>query len=67
MLPEAVAYAAIAVYRPSAPLFFANADASLRLVAKNCAALPERTVIVLSLEQSDDLDSSASISNSWIR
>jgi hypothetical protein len=48
---------------PSAPLFFANADTSLRLVAKNCAALPERTAIVVSLEQSDDLDSSASLSN----
>ena len=49
----------LAIFRPNAPLFFANADQCLTEVARRCAALTVGTVVVLSLEESDDLDSSA--------
>ncbi len=51
--------AGVAVFRPGAPLFFANADVCVGAVTKAAAALPAGIAIVLSLEQSDDLDSSA--------
>ena len=48
----------IAIYRPNAPLFFANAETALRTInarirTSNAAA------VVLSLEESNDLDSTA--------
>ncbi|MBX9796629.1 SulP family inorganic anion transporter [Sphingomonas sp.] len=49
----------VAIFRPNAPLFFANADAALEDVERRAVALAAGTCIVLSLEESDDLDSSA--------
>ena len=57
--PEARPVPGVAIFRPNAPLFFANADAALGQVARNSEALAIGTAIVLSLEESDDLDSSA--------
>ncbi|MDE2595643.1 MAG: SulP family inorganic anion transporter [Sphingomonadales bacterium] len=48
----------IGIYRPNAPLFFANAEAALGEVARRAAADGAR-VVVLSLEQSSDLDSTS--------
>jgi MFS superfamily sulfate permease-like transporter len=57
--PEAASVPGVAIFRPNAPLFFANADAALGQIARNSQALAVGTTIVLSLEESDDLDSSA--------
>lgn len=56
--PEALAVPGVAIYRPNAPLFFANAEAVLGLVARRAQA-SGAPVVVLSLEESDDLDSTA--------
>jgi MFS superfamily sulfate permease-like transporter len=56
--PEASAVPGVAIFRPNAPLFFANADASLGAIANAALASPARA-IVLSLEQTNDLDSTA--------
>lgn len=45
------------IIRPDAPLFFGNADAVLGAVGRRARALDAKTVI-LSLEESDDFDSS---------
>jgi MFS superfamily sulfate permease-like transporter len=57
MHPEAKPIAGILVIRPDAPLFFGNADLVLGEVARRARAAAARK-IVLSLEESDDLDSS---------
>lgn len=49
----------IAIFRPNAPLFFANADAAFAEIASRCDALADGTQVIVSLEESDDLDSSA--------
>lgn len=49
----------IAIWRPTAPLFFANAERVLALVASGTRAEPAIRAIVLSLEESYDLDSTA--------
>lgn len=49
----------VTIFRPNAPLIFANAEAVLREVSHRMDADPARTV-VLSLEESNDLDSTAS-------
>jgi MFS superfamily sulfate permease-like transporter len=49
----------VAIFRPNAPLFFANAEKILGDIALACARQPAGTVIILSLEESDDFDSSA--------
>lgn len=56
--PEAQALPGLAIYRPNAPLFFANAETVLGLVAARAQAA-QVPVVVLSLEESDDLDSTA--------
>ena len=56
--PEAQPVAGVIVFRPNAPLFFANADATLGAIARDALDSPAGAV-VLSLEESDDLDSSA--------
>lgn len=56
--PDAVRLAGVAIFRPNAPLFFANAEASLRAIGEAVSARPE-PVLVLSLEESSDLDSTA--------
>lgn len=48
----------LAIYRPNAPLFFANAETVLGLVSRRAQGRGTR-VVVLSLEESDDLDSTA--------
>ena len=55
---DAKAIPGILIIRPDAPLFFGNADLVLGEVAKRANSEQSRT-IVLSLEESDDLDSSA--------
>ncbi|MFA6115037.1 MAG: SulP family inorganic anion transporter [Sphingomonas sp.] len=56
---EARAVAGVAIFRPNAPLFFANAEQSLGSIAAKAMARPGDTDVVLSLEESDDLDSTA--------
>ena len=56
--PDAHALADVAIFRPNAPLIFANAEAVLREVGTQARAGSAQTV-VLSLEESNDLDSTA--------
>lgn len=56
--PEAAPVPGMAIHRPNAPLFFANAETALGLIARRAAAVGAG-VVVLSLEESDDLDSTA--------
>lgn len=49
----------VAIWRPAEPLFFANAERLLQIVADRQAAEPEIRSVILSLEQSYDLDSTA--------
>jgi MFS superfamily sulfate permease-like transporter len=56
---DAAGVPSIAIFRPNAPLFFANADACLGQIADAARRYPSGTTIILSLEESDDLDSSA--------
>ena len=48
----------LAIFRPNAPLFFANAEEALKAIADQVRARAART-LVLSLEQSSDFDSTA--------
>jgi len=48
----------VAIFRPNAPLFFANAETVLRTIGLEVRKSGAR-VLVLSLEESDDLDSTA--------
>jgi MFS superfamily sulfate permease-like transporter len=56
---DAVPPRTIAVWRPTAPLFFANAERMLALVATGTRGDPAMRAVVLSLEESYDLDSTA--------
>ena len=56
--PEAVLSKGVLIMRPAEPLFFANAEQVFRLVLERSKAVQAR-VVVLSLEVSDDLDSTA--------
>lgn len=56
---DAVASPDIAIWRPTEPLFFANAERMLALVRMRTSANPALRGIVLSLEESYDLDSTA--------
>lgn len=49
---------AIALFRPNAPLMFANAETALAVIAREAMTRPAATVI-LSLEESNDLDGTA--------
>ncbi|MDE2301751.1 MAG: SulP family inorganic anion transporter [Sphingomonadales bacterium] len=55
---DAHAIPGVAIYRPNAPLFFANAESALHAIAARARDGDVRTV-VLSLEESNDLDSTA--------
>ena len=55
---EAAPVPGVAIFRPNAPLFFANADATLGAIGRSALTSPARA-IVLSLEQTNDLDSTA--------
>ena len=57
--PDAVAPTDVAIWRPATPLFFANAERILALIATKTRAEPGLSAIVLSLEESNDLDSTA--------
>lgn len=48
----------VVIFRPNAPLFFANAEAVLRTIGREVRKSGAH-VLVLSLEESDDLDSTA--------
>ena len=48
----------VAIFRPNAPLFFANAETVLRDIGR-AAAASDAHVVIISLEESDDLDSTA--------
>lgn len=56
--PDARAIAELALFRPNAPLMFANAESTLAVIAARAIARPAATVI-LSLEESNDLDGTA--------
>ncbi len=56
--PDAIAPPGILIWRPAQPLFFANADVVLTKIVRRTKATPSRAII-LSLEESFDLDSSA--------
>ena len=57
--PEATPPAGILIVRPAEPLFFANAERVLARIASLQAAEPANDHIVLSLEESFDIDSTA--------
>lgn len=55
--PDAITSPTILICRPSQPLFFANAEAVLQRVGD--LSIPRVRIVILSLEESHDLDSSA--------
>ena len=55
---EATALPDVAIYRPNAPLFFANAESTLGAIAAR-ARQRAAPVVVLSLEESNNLDATA--------
>jgi sulfate permease, SulP family len=57
--PQARTERSLLVMRPEAPLFFANADSLFAAARALVRARPEARVIVLSLEESPDLDSTS--------
>lgn len=57
--PDAVSPPGIAIWRPAVPLFFANAETVLGVIARRQAAEPQTRVVIVSLEESSDLDSTA--------
>jgi SulP family sulfate permease len=56
--PEVTVVAGTLIMRPAEPLFFANAEQVFQVVRKRAIAM-DASVVVLSLEVSDDLDSTA--------
>lgn len=56
--PDATRVPGVAIYRPNAPLFFANAETELRTITTSVHASGAK-ILILSLEESDDLDSTA--------
>ena len=56
--PDAIQSPGIAIWRPAEPLFFANADAVLDAVGREIRKGPAPHSLVLSLEETFDLDSS---------
>ncbi|MBN8814329.1 MAG: SulP family inorganic anion transporter [Sphingomonas sp.] len=56
---EAITPTHIGIWRPTAPLFFANAERMLGLVASSTRGDSSIRAVVLSLEESYDLDSTA--------
>jgi MFS superfamily sulfate permease-like transporter len=55
---DAVRMPGVAIFRPNAPLFFANAETVLRDIGR-AVGKSGAHVLILSLEESDDLDSTA--------
>jgi MFS superfamily sulfate permease-like transporter len=57
--PEAEALPKTGIWRPSQPLFFANAERTLASIADAAASEEGLRIIILSLEETFDLDSTA--------
>ena len=57
--PEAMTEPSMLVVRPEEPLFFANAEPLLNQVRERVLAQPAAHLLILSLEESPDLDSTA--------
>ena len=57
--PAAITEPSMLVLRPEEPLFFANAEPLLTQVRERVLAQPAARILVLSLEESPDLDSTA--------
>jgi MFS superfamily sulfate permease-like transporter len=57
--PNAVTVPGVLVLRPEAPLFFANAEPLLAQARQRVLAAPDPRLVVFSLEESPDLDSTA--------
>lgn len=57
--PDALVPAGIAIWRPSAPLFFANAERMFAEIARRTLAEAGTRAVVISLEESIDIDSTA--------
>ncbi|XAH23131.1 SulP family inorganic anion transporter [Xylophilus sp. GW821-FHT01B05] len=57
--PEAVVPAGVLIARPEVPLFFGNADAVFASIRSRIAATPTLQRMVLSLEESPDLDATS--------
>jgi MFS superfamily sulfate permease-like transporter len=54
--PEATSPAGAVIARPESPVFFANADRVFALIRARMDAHPEATTVIVSLEESPDLD-----------
>ncbi len=59
VFPAAITLPGMLVLRPEEPLFFANAEPLLAEVRERIRAAPSTRVVVLSLEESPDLDSTS--------
>lgn len=57
--PEAIELTATGIWRPSEPLFFANAERALTEITNASEADPSIRIVILSLEETFNLDSSA--------
>lgn len=57
--PDAMPVPGIAIWRPAQPLFFANADAIFGAIADHVREEPATHTLIVSLEESFDLDSTA--------
>jgi len=57
--PEARPISDMLIARPVVPIFFANADRVFAGIAKSAAAAAQVTMLILSLEESPDMDSTA--------
>ena len=57
--PDVVAHPRLAILRPEVPLFFASADRITEEVLARVAKRPDVRTVILSLEESSDLDSTA--------
>lgn len=57
--PDAAATPGIMIWRPAQPLFFANADAIFNAIAARVREEPAAYAVVVSLEESFDIDSTA--------
>lgn len=57
--PDVVIACGLAIFRPAAPLFYANADSVLSEIQRRCEEDPAISRVILSLEESFDLDTTA--------
>ena len=57
--PDAISPPGVMIWRPAVPLFFANAERVFAMIGGKVRARPDEVVVVVSLEESVDLDSTA--------